>query len=152
MAARLDAQNAEAVFAVMVGNALNEAGQHFLSRWLRLRLHVDGRISSVHARRGFGTIATCLDAHILSITRRAGHRALDCVIQHDSQLVNAGPNCCCSWCWRNCVVNTSVVVRNQYRAPGLRDPLTLHWQRIEKETRRRAIWHWLSRIHRERML
>ncbi len=27
----------------MVGHALNEAGQHFLSRWLRLRLHVDGR-------------------------------------------------------------------------------------------------------------
>src|SRR4029079_14814080 len=49
MPARLDAQNAEAVFAVMVGNALDEAGQHFLRRWLRLRLHIDG----VRARRGF---------------------------------------------------------------------------------------------------
>ena len=24
--------------------------------------------------------------------------------------------------------------------------LTLHWRRIEKETGRRVIWHWLSRI------
>ena len=74
-------QNAEAVFAVIVGNALNEAGQHFLSRWLRLRLHVDGRITSVRARHGFGAIATCLDAYILSNTSRAGHLALDCLVQ-----------------------------------------------------------------------
>ena len=25
--------------------------------------------------------------------------ALDCVVQRDRQLVNADPNCCCSWCW-----------------------------------------------------
>jgi hypothetical protein len=65
MPARLDAQNAEAVFAVMVGDALNEASRHFLSRWLRLRLHVDGRITSVRVRRSSGAIATCLDVHIL---------------------------------------------------------------------------------------
>jgi hypothetical protein len=78
MPARLRAQNTEAVFAVMVGHALNEAGQHFLSRWLRLRLHVDGRITSVHAK-GFGTSRLALICTFFQHFR-AGHLALDRVV------------------------------------------------------------------------
>ena len=40
MPARLGAQNAEAVLGIVVGDALDEAGQHFLGRWFRLRLHI----------------------------------------------------------------------------------------------------------------
>ena len=51
MAARLDPQNAEAVLGVVEGDPLDQAGQHFLGRWFRLRLHGDCRIiGSVAAR------------------------------------------------------------------------------------------------------
>jgi hypothetical protein len=49
MPARLGAQNAEAVFGIVIGDALDETGQHFLGRCLRLRLHFNGRITSVAA-------------------------------------------------------------------------------------------------------
>jgi hypothetical protein len=77
MPAHPGAQDAETILDVVVGDALDEAGQHFLNRWLRLRLHIDG----VRARRGFEAIASCLDASILSITSGADHLALDRVVQ-----------------------------------------------------------------------
>ena len=46
MPARLGAQNAEAVFGIVIGDALDETGQHFLGRCLRLRLHFNGRITT----------------------------------------------------------------------------------------------------------
>ena len=45
MSACLRPQNAEAVLGVVEGDPLDEAGEHFLGRWFRLRLHVDGRIN-----------------------------------------------------------------------------------------------------------
>jgi hypothetical protein len=36
---RLDPNNAEAIVGILVGDALNQPGQHFPIRWLRLRLH-----------------------------------------------------------------------------------------------------------------
>jgi hypothetical protein len=41
VAARLDPQNAETVLLNVVRDALDEARQHFLGGWFRLRLHVD---------------------------------------------------------------------------------------------------------------
>jgi hypothetical protein len=38
------ARRSQKPFGVVVGDALDEAGQHFLGRWFRLRLHVDYRI------------------------------------------------------------------------------------------------------------
>jgi hypothetical protein len=43
VAARLDPQNAETVFPIVVCNALNEARKHFLGRWVRLRFHDNWR-------------------------------------------------------------------------------------------------------------
>ena len=50
MPARLGPQNAEAVLVIVVGDPLDEAGQHFLGRWFRLRLHADRRIREHHLR------------------------------------------------------------------------------------------------------
>jgi hypothetical protein len=36
---RLDPNDAKAVVSILVGDALNQAGQHFPIGWLRLRLH-----------------------------------------------------------------------------------------------------------------
>jgi len=44
VAACLDPQNTETVLLIVVGDALGEARQHFLGRWLRPRLHVDCRV------------------------------------------------------------------------------------------------------------
>jgi hypothetical protein len=45
VAARLDPQNAETIFPIVVRNALDEARQHFLGRWVRLRFHADCHVS-----------------------------------------------------------------------------------------------------------
>ena len=44
MSARLGPKNAEAVLGIVVGDALDEASQHFLARWFCLWLRVDGHI------------------------------------------------------------------------------------------------------------
>ena len=41
VAARLRPENAEAVLGVVEGDPLDEAGEHFLSRWLRTGSHAD---------------------------------------------------------------------------------------------------------------
>src|SRR5450631_683643 len=45
VAARLDPQNAETIFSIVVRNALDKARQHFLGRWVRLRFPADCHIS-----------------------------------------------------------------------------------------------------------
>ena len=51
MPARPGAQNAETILGIVVGYSLDEARQHFLGRWFRLRTHADRRvICSVAAR------------------------------------------------------------------------------------------------------
>ncbi len=41
VAARLDAENAEAVVAIVVGDALDKARQHFMGRWFGLGFHAN---------------------------------------------------------------------------------------------------------------
>ena len=41
VAARLRPENAEAVLGVVEGDPLDEAGEHFLGRWLRTGPHAD---------------------------------------------------------------------------------------------------------------
>src|SRR5664279_6114614 len=41
----LDPQNAETVLLIVVGDALDEARQHFLGRWVRLRFHADCHVT-----------------------------------------------------------------------------------------------------------
>src|SRR5206468_3019414 len=56
MPTRLGSKNAEAVLSVVIGDALDEAGQHSLRGWFRLRLHVDYRIIGFTAVRAWSTI------------------------------------------------------------------------------------------------
>jgi hypothetical protein len=42
--ARFCAENAETVLLIMEGDALYKAGEHFLGRWIRLRLHLCWRL------------------------------------------------------------------------------------------------------------
>ena len=51
VAACLDPQNAETVLVIVVGDALDEARQHFLGRWFRLRLHANCRVICFAAAR-----------------------------------------------------------------------------------------------------
>ena len=44
MAARLRPEYAEAAFGVVEGDALDEAGEHFLGRCFKVELHTDRRI------------------------------------------------------------------------------------------------------------
>jgi hypothetical protein len=47
---RLDSNDAKAIVSVLVGDALDQPGQHFPIRWLRLRLH-DGIVAVSSPKR-----------------------------------------------------------------------------------------------------
>src|SRR5436309_615626 len=47
VATRLRSENAEAVLGIVESDTLNEAGEHFLCRWLRIGLHTDRRILTI---------------------------------------------------------------------------------------------------------
>ena len=44
VAARLRPEHAKTILAVVEGHALDETGEHFLGRWLKIGLHTDCRI------------------------------------------------------------------------------------------------------------
>ena len=51
VAARLDAENAEAVVAIVVGDALDKARQHFVGRWFSLEFHANAIIKKAQRSR-----------------------------------------------------------------------------------------------------
>ncbi len=53
VAARFRPENAEAVFGVVEGDSLDEAGEHFLGRWFGIGLHLVWKLR--FARRALWT-------------------------------------------------------------------------------------------------
>ena len=64
--ARLGAQNAEAVLVIVVGDPLDDAGQHFLGRSFRLRLHANSIIGLARVIPGLAIIRVLNRMNVLS--------------------------------------------------------------------------------------
>ena len=74
MAARLCSENAETVLGVMESDPLDEAGEHFLGRWLRIGLHTDRRTIRFGSWR-----------YVFSPARSIGARGFETIDRADSQ-------------------------------------------------------------------